>query len=128
VISALCDTTQWKSQNLDSIIVSKFQKIRNCFQNWNIGFSPRIVGMIKRYCLASKDIIDTSDNEYAALDYAVAQKVLPLINGYGDNYRKFIEDLVNECDQNTMPISNNLLRVIQRKGNDNMSYYQFFSR
>lgn len=113
---------------LDTAISEKFNRIRSIFQNVGIGFSPRILGMIKRYCLAANEIMDTSDNSYIALDYAIAQKVLPMIDGYGEPYQKMLDELLKECDQNTMPKCYGLLKSIQNKGFNNMQYYQFFAR
>ncbi|MCI5987106.1 MAG: AAA family ATPase [Faecalimonas umbilicata] len=119
---------QWVSSSLDIAIVEKFNRIRTCFQEVGINFSPRIIGMIKRYCLASKSIMDSQENVYVALDYAVAQKILPLINGYGETYAEFLQKLLLECDQNTMPRCYELIQAILKKGNLNMQYYQFFAR
>lgn len=119
---------QWISPNLDLAIVEKFNRVRTCFQEIGINFSPRIIGMIKRYCLASKSVMDLRENVYAALDYAVAQKILPLIDGYGEPYAEFLKKLLLECDQNTMPQCHEFIQEILRKGNLNMQYYQFFAR
>ena len=84
--------------------------------------------MIKKYCLASKMIMDFSGNAYVALDYAVAKKILPMINGYGEQYQEFLKKLLLECDPNTMPKCNEIIQTILKKGNVNMQYYQFFTR
>lgn len=118
----------WENQKLDTAITDKFNKIRTCFQDIGISFSPRIIGMIKKYCLSSKGVFDTSENVYSALDYAVLQKVLPIINGYGEDYQLFLENLMAECDQNTMPKCYEMIQSIIKKGNLNMQYYQFFAR
>ncbi|BCJ92819.1 hypothetical protein acsn021_03880 [Anaerocolumna cellulosilytica] len=118
----------WENQKLDTAITDKFNKIRVCFQDIGISFSPRIIGMIKKYCLSSKGVFDTSENVYCALDYAVLQKVLPIINGYGEDYHVFLEKLMVECDQNTMPKCYEMIQSIIKKGNLNMQYYQFFAR
>ncbi len=117
------------SQNdkLDSYIVEKFNKIANCFQSVGVKFSPRIINMIKKYCLAGKMVMNFEDNGYVALDYAVAQKILPMINGYGE-YHTFLQELLKECDQNTMPRCYKIIEKIIKKGDANMQYYQFFAR
>lgn len=55
--------------------------------------------------------MDSEENVYVALDYAVAQKILPLINGYGETYAEFLQKLLLECDQNTMPRCYELIQV-----------------
>lgn len=128
VFKQLSSSEYWKSQVIDDAIVERFSRIRTIFHDEGIDFSPRVIGMIRRYCLASKDLIDTSKNTLAALDYAVAQKILPMIDGYGERYREFVEKLMTLCDSNSMPICFNILSDILKKGEKNMNYYQFFAR
>ena len=54
---------------------------------------------------------DTPETKLAPLDFAVAQKILPTINGSGENLEKLIEDLDKEFD-NGMPIC---AKIIRRK-------------
>lgn len=132
VLQQLYEVGKNPSEKMDDILVEKFNMIKDIFQSEGYLFSPRIVGMIKKYCIASKQVMnldkDENSNSYVALDYAVAQKILPMINGYGENYSKFIEKLIEECDETTMPKSNYLLRSILRNGRNNMQNYQFFGR
>lgn len=128
VLKRLYDSKYWSSKSLDTAIIEKFNRIRTCFQAIGVSFSPRIIGMIKKYCLASKMVMDFSGNVYTALDYAVAQKVLPMINGYGEQYHEFLQRLLLECDRNTMPKCNEIIQTILKKGDINMQYYQFFAR
>ena len=69
---------------------------------------------------------DSVDEKFAPLDYAVAQKILPSINGSGDVYRKLVDDLLAECG--SMPLCNKHLIRIKQVANDNMGFYQFFGR
>lgn len=128
VFKKLCSFSAWESEKLDTAIADKFNRIRVCFKDVGVNFSPRLIGMIKRYCLSSKTLMDSSENGYVALDYAVSQKILPIITGYGETYQKFLETLLKECDQNSMPKCNELISEIYRKGTANMQYYQFFAR
>ncbi len=113
---------------LDEGISDKFTRIRALCRANGIGFSPRIVGMIKRYCMSGSQLMQTDQNNYVALDYAVAQKILPMINGFGEKYQQFISDFLAECDQTTMPKCYKILSDIQKKGAGNMQYYQYFAR
>lgn len=122
------DPAEWDSLVLDAPIVDKFNKIRILFKEVGVGLSPRVIGMIKRFCLAGKNFFDTSETSYISLDYAIAQKVLPMINGYGDSYGEFIGKLLLVCDKNSMPHCNEILNTIYKRGTVNMQYYQFFSR
>ena len=117
------------TQKLDPLIVDRFNQIRGIFLNdVGIDFSPRVIDMIRRYCLASKVLMDTSTNSFVALDYAIAQKILPMIDGYGQKYKNLVEELIDVCDNNRMPICNRILLEIQQKAESNMQYYQFFAR
>ena len=116
----LCSQEYWESRSLDTAIIDKFNRIRTCFQNIGVNFSPRTIYMIKNYCLASKMIMDFSNNAYVALDYSIAQKILPMINGYGEEYQDFLQKLLLECDQNTMPKCYEIIQTIKRKGDTNM--------
>lgn len=68
---------------------------------------------------------DTADTRFAAIDYAVAQKILPSINGVGDRYKTLIKDLLNECE--SMPLCKKHLKRIEQTAEETMGYYQFFS-
>lgn len=61
-------------------------------------------------------------------DYAVAQKILPMINGYGETYKIFLNNLLKTCDKNNMPVCNRIIQDIIKKGDLNMAYYQFFAK
>ena len=121
------------TETLDQRITDHFNNIRKVFHDTvGIDFSPRVVDMIRRYCIAGQGLIDISKNNYtnsyAILDYAISQKILPMIDGYGKKYKNLVEDLLNVCDSVRMPICNNLLQDIMKKGENNMQYYQFFAR
>lgn len=61
-----------------------------------------------------------------AMDYAIAQKILPKINGSGDEYETWLEELEKYCDSKGMVYSAELLTSIIHRGNKEMKYYQFF--
>lgn len=101
------------------------------FNKNNISISPRIDNMIKKYlkvgCVLFKETESTSSPEFVALDYAIAQKLLPKINGYGEDYKNFLKDLEENFDKNNMVKCKNIISNIINKGDTNMQYYQFFS-
>ena len=64
-------------------------------ENMRICISPRVERNIKEYWNVAKNLFDSeegNDKIIVALDYAVAQKLLPKINGSGDSYLKFLEN------------------------------------
>ena len=89
---------------------------------------PRNLKMVDNYMLSASIYMNsTSNNKYAAVDYAVSQKILPLINGIGENYSKLIDKLINEeCFD--MPMTNMHLQRIKQNAEQNMGYFQFFAR
>jgi len=90
--------------------------------------SPRKTKAIRHYCAAARRLMRGADGSgfaLTALDYAVSQHILPLINGYGDKYRRRLEDLaaaVRPLDR-----SRSLLDYILRAGDDEQKFYRYFS-
>lgn len=117
-----------KGDSLEPEISDKLSEIYELYSEEGISISPRIVKMIKKYCIVGKNLFDDSDNIYVALDYAIAQKILPLINGYGDSYKKFLIKLQEKCGKGSMPKCNDIIKNIIRNGDKSMQYYQFFAR
>lgn len=113
-----------------SSMYEELKRIYGIFEKNNISISQRIDNMIKRYlkvgCSLFEDTKNTS-HEFVALDYAVAQKLLPKINGYGDEYKNFLENLEEEFNSKNMMKCKNIITSIIKKGANNMQYYQFFS-
>jgi energy-coupling factor transporter ATP-binding protein EcfA2 len=90
--------------------------------------SPRKTKAIRQYCAAARGLMRGKDGDgfaLTALDYAVSQHILPLINGYGEKYRKRLEELhaaVRPLDR-----SRSLLDYILRAGDDEQKFYRYFS-
>lgn len=103
----------------------KWEQIREIFNDNHFSVMPRNQKMVETYIRTASQYMQSS-NKYVAVDYAVAQKILPLINGMGNDYQKLIEKLLNECDD--MPLTNYHLQRIKRNADNNMGYYQFFAR
>ncbi|MGI6255525.1 MAG: hypothetical protein ACOYJZ_07800 [Acutalibacter sp.] len=93
--------------------------------------SPRIDRAIKRYwAVASQRFVPdetTPDPEVLALDYAVAQRLLPKIQGSGEAFEKWLGELRNLCSSHGLDLSASLLQDMVERGNRQMKYYQFFS-
>lgn len=118
-------------EELISKIYEELDEIYSVFKDNNISISSRISNMIKKYLKVGCKIFEKTEStwlsEFVALDYAVAQKLLPKINGYGDEYRKFLKTLEDKFDKNNMMKCKNIIGNIIKKGDTNMQYYQFFS-
>lgn len=122
-----CDS--W-DEGAASSMYEELKEIYIMFRKNNISVSPRIDNMIKRYLKVGCNLLRDTNNasrEFVALDYVVAQKLLPKINGYGDNYEKFLENLQDKFNKNNMIKCKNIVENMIEKGKNNMQYYQFFA-
>lgn len=94
-----------------------------------IGISSRTDRAVRKYWAAAKELFESEDGKDAtiiALDYAVAQKLLPRINGSGDSYLKLLEKLEGICGKNNLAKCEKSLQDIIKRGKVSMSYYQYF--
>lgn len=64
------------------------------------------------------------DSRLTALDYAVSQHIIPLLNGYGKNFGQRLEQLKNVIPDE-MELSQKMLRRIIDTGEQNMFTYGF---
>lgn len=64
------------------------------------------------------------DSRFTALDYAVSQHIIPLLNGYGKNFGQRLEQLKNVIPDE-MELSQKMLRRIIDTGEQNMFTYGF---
>lgn len=115
---------------IDEAIQNKWNTIQKIFRDRSLQIMPRNLKMVKNYCAVGCRCMerDTPATKFAPLDYALSQKILPTINGNGENYRMLIEDLLKECTSQNMPISAKHLERMKRVAENNMGFYQFFSR
>lgn len=93
--------------------------------------SPRAEIAIKSYWvvaskLMSKDNYDT-DASIVAIDYAIAQKILPMVKGNGEEYGIWLENFRKLCESNNLMLCESTLSEIIARGESQMKYYQFFN-
>ena len=115
---------------IDEAIQNKWDSIQKIFRDRSLQIMPRNLKMVRNYCAVGCRCMecDTPTTKFAPLDYAFSQKILPTINGNGDNYRNLIEDLLKECTPQNMPISAKHLERMKNIAKNNMGFFQFFSR
>lgn len=115
---------------IDEAVQDKWNFIQKIFRDRSLQIMPRNLKMVRNYCAVGCRCMerDTPATKFAPLDYALSQKILPTINGNGENYRMLIEDLLKECTAQNMPISAKHLERMKRIAENNMGFYQFFSR
>ena len=58
---------------------------------------------------------------------AIAQKVLPKIQGHGDDYEKWLEELRAILNSNDLNMSAKIVKDITERGVQQMKYFQFFA-
>lgn len=113
-------------------IATMWQNIQDVFSSSDCAMPirPRNLKMVHNYCLVASSCMNChgEHGRLAPLDYAIAQKILPTINGNGDRYRILVEKLCELCQPELMPLSAKHLNRMQRNGGADLGFYQFFSR
>lgn len=92
--------------------------------------SPRVEISIKRYWAVAEKWFEKElgiEPPIVALDYAIAQKVLPKIQGHGDDYEKWLEELRSILNSNDLNMSAKIVKDITERGVQQMKYFQFFA-
>ena len=105
-------------------------EIKKIFMSLGEKISPRTEIMIRKYCLAAQEHFVSENNIDAsiiALDYAIAQKILPRIQGHGEDYREKLCVLKEYCVNNNLNSSAKILENILSFGDSHfMGNYDFF--
>jgi energy-coupling factor transporter ATP-binding protein EcfA2 len=87
--------------------------------------SPRKQRAVQGYCGAARSLF-AGDSAFLALDYAVSQHVLPLINGRGEGFGKRLRGVLALIDR-PMPRSGRLLARLLAQGAEAYQVYRFFN-
>ena len=107
-----------------------YQKICMVCRHTNLAPSIRSERAIRRYWAAAQRwfVPDARGRNTAliALDYAVAQRILPKITGAGEKTRLLLEELQKVCRQENLCGSAGKLDEILQRGQEGMGYYSFF--
>lgn len=92
--------------------------------------SPRVDIAIRRYWATASKYFEMDDTKTApetiALDYAIAQRLLPKLTGNGQDFEKWLGEFRSLCSSNGLNTSAAIIKDIIERGNQNMKYYQFF--
>lgn len=96
----------------------------------NFSVSSRVNVAIKQYWTVAAKYFEMDDTKTAAtiiaLDYAVAQRILPKLVGNGEEFEKWLHEFGNLCSNNGLNTSARMIKNIIERGNKQMKYYQFF--
>ena len=110
------ETQKWKTD--EALIRDTFNKIKERLEsNHTIIISPRKEIAIYKYCKVATGLLE-GNNSYVALDYAISQHILPLINGRGESFQKLLEGLKSDLNDKGMTKSEKLLNKIIERGKD----------
>jgi hypothetical protein len=92
-----------------------------------IGFpiivSPRKRHKIGEYCRVARDLMK-EQYELRALDFAVAQYILPLLNGNGEKHRNRLNELLKVIE--ALDYSKEVLKQIIEVGDSQHQFYNYF--
>ena len=104
----------------------QYEKIMRVCRDNHFNVSPRSQTMILNYVSVAEKIMETGsrDSQFAPLDYAIAQKILPLIYGPSDKIGNLMGALESECGQ--LQVTQSRLNEMKRQG-DESGFYQFFA-
>ncbi|NIG54523.1 hypothetical protein [Chitinophaga sp. Cy-1792] len=88
--------------------------------------SPRKVKAITMYCHVVRKIFNKyHSNQFLALDYAILQNIIPLINGHGKGFEARLQKLKDECFHRSLLKSGQELDEIITKGKEFQNYTFF---
>lgn len=85
--------------------------------------SPRVQISVQKYFAAAEKFL----GKVAAFDYAVAQKILPKIQGSDDKFKDWLFDFQKTCANYKLARSEKILQRIIERGEKNLGYYRFFA-
>ena len=109
------ETPKWKTE--EELIKDTFNKIKEKLEsNHTIILSPRKEIAIYKYCKVATGLLE--GNSYVALDYAISQHVLPLINGRGETFEALLKSLKSDLSDKGMAKSEKLLHKIIERGRE----------
>lgn len=117
------------SLDLDKVPDDIYNGICKLFRETKFSVSPRVDRAIRRYWAVAKNLFESesgNDATIIALDYAVAQKLLPKINGSGKAYSDFLGKFQELCEKSNLEKSRTVLTNIIKRGETSMGYYQYF--
>ena len=133
--SALVSTFGATDQNLvplNGAAKDIYEELVNKCRSARISVSARVDAAIRRYWSTAQKLFQNDPNygtdaSIVALDYAVAQRILPHINGSGEKYRDRLKEIKDFCGDKNLRISAEVISEIIKAGEDSMYYFQFFA-
>ena len=131
--SALMQTFGTSEQNYTEMsgrAKSIYEELLSKCRTAKINVSTRVDNAIRMYWSAAQRLFDSSDVTDAsilALDYAIAQRILPHIDGSGVKFGEQLAEIQRYCSSENLRVSAEILQEIIHTGTDSMQYYHFFA-
>lgn len=114
-----------KQAMLDAELSSKYREVADLFSKHHFPISNRSQLMIQRYACTAFDLMDRSSAQtaFAPIDYAVSQKLLPLISGVDEKIGGLLRDLDNVGG---LPVMKRRVERMLEVGEDS-GFFQYFA-
>lgn len=112
----------YKDKKINQITKSRIELIVGKMKEGGHIISARSIKAVTHYYLVAEEYMSSKE---IALDYAISQKFLPMINGNGKNYCEFLNSLLTICKENQLTKSAGVIMKILDRSQHN--YYSFFS-
>lgn len=122
------DTPNFESENRVYEKIKNILELRDTELGKPITISSRKEIAIRQYCNKARPLMRefSADEELLAFDYATLQLILPLIKGYGKNFKNRLEKLSEILIENELERSLNYLEIIISNGSADLDTYDFF--
>lgn len=101
------------------------ERLNTIINKMNLGghsISARSISAIFNYYLVAEEYMSSKE---VALDYAIAQKILPFLSGNGQGYNNFLQELLEICNDSQLEKCAHIIQKILNKGEH--GFYGFFS-
>ena len=118
-----------QNQQVSQGVKNLLSQIRGRFTSLGVQLSPRTLFSIENYVASASRFMEANETqtpELVAFDYAVAQKLLPTINGVGDAFKESLDELYEWLDETNLKRSSKILHSIIEQGQNGMDYFGFF--
>lgn len=103
-----------------------YDRLLKICREHSFSVSPRSQAMVLHYVTTAESLMKTSsrDSQFAPLDYAFSQKILPMIHGPAETVGEFVQEL--EVESSQLQMTHAYLNRMIRQGEDS-GFYQFFA-
>lgn len=117
------DYENYKNKKINPVTKERLNIIIDKLKSVGHSLSARSIKSIIHFYIVAEEYMTSKE---IALDYAVAQKILPLIDGNGKEYGVFLQELLLICKNNQLEKSAKIIQNIVTKSEHD--FYNFFSR